>query len=265
MTTSNGSDKTERPPPEQRDDEPRTRPRLTLCSDLSRGRLDGAWWPRSRDLGAELVELVGAVPEALGRIVGAAYSGSDWDRAPRRVEVGGSSIEVSALSDADSHLLILTSATRNLTLLVVPPDTGGERAKEAMLVAASPENQTSARDILVRQVRTDAAAEPEIWDDHGPPWWAPDPVPPSHRVRRGRTRGRAAPGRNRASAGAPATPVTFEVDDGVYTGHGDGGRMWRIRKERSGWRLEFLDAGDLTATNAGVHRTVAAAMAEANR
>jgi hypothetical protein len=57
----------------------------------------------------------------------------------------------------------------------------------------------------------------------------------------------------------------FDEDAGGYTGESEGGRVWRISEVVTGWRLEFRDAGDGHATYAGVHRTVEAAIAEANR
>ena len=58
--------------------------------------------------------------------------------------------------------------------------------------------------------------------------------------------------------------IAFEQTGDEYTGCSAGGRSWRIVPEQTGWRLSFRDAGDSTATNAGVHRTVQAAMAEAD-
>jgi hypothetical protein len=59
--------------------------------------------------------------------------------------------------------------------------------------------------------------------------------------------------------------LEFVEANGMFTGTGVSGRRWRISRVFTGWRLEFLDDGDLTATYAGVHRTVAAAQAEAAR
>lgn len=60
--------------------------------------------------------------------------------------------------------------------------------------------------------------------------------------------------------------IQFVEHEGTYTGtSGEGGRRWRISRVFTGWRLEFRDEGDMTATYAGVHRSVEAAQAEAAR
>lgn len=59
--------------------------------------------------------------------------------------------------------------------------------------------------------------------------------------------------------------IEFVEAHGSYTGTGRGGRRWSISPVFTGWRLEFRDEGDLTATYAGVHRSVEAAQAEAGR
>ena len=59
--------------------------------------------------------------------------------------------------------------------------------------------------------------------------------------------------------------IDFAEQQGVWTGTGQGGRRWRITRVYTGWRMEFLDAGDATPTNAGVHASLAAAQAEAAR
>ncbi|HEX6248431.1 MAG TPA: hypothetical protein VFZ64_11210 [Nocardioidaceae bacterium] len=58
--------------------------------------------------------------------------------------------------------------------------------------------------------------------------------------------------------------IEFHENHDVFTGTGDQGRRWRITRTFTGWRLEFLDPGDVTPTNAGVHVSVAAAQVEAN-
>lgn len=59
--------------------------------------------------------------------------------------------------------------------------------------------------------------------------------------------------------------ISFDQEGGHYIGTGLGGRTWRITEVRTGWHLEFRDEGDRLSTNAGVHRTLQAAIAEADR
>ena len=209
--------------------------RLTLSTDFRHGRLDGAWWPRSRSLETELADLVEHFPAEHGRVIRAVYSRPDWLLAPPQVDANGGVIKVGSFPNGDTHMVILTLSTRNLTLLVVPPDTTADRAADLMRLASSPTNQVSAHDLLL------AAATPS----------------PRERA--------APPARRTRSARAPVEPLDFQPDGHGYTARSESGREWRIAEERTGWRLEFRDPGDGIATNAGVHRTVAAAMAEARR
>ena len=59
--------------------------------------------------------------------------------------------------------------------------------------------------------------------------------------------------------------MQFVEEHGAYTGSGHTGRRWRMSRVLTGWGLEFRDDGDMTATYAGVHRSVEAAQAEASR
>jgi hypothetical protein len=217
--------------------------RLSLSPEVAPGRFHGAWWPRSRDLRVELPILLAGLPDDHGPARSVVHSGSDWARVPQATEVGGQVVEVTASSDRDAGTITVTVSTHDLVLLVVPPDASAADAAKAMERASAPVHQT--------------------WDDGGPSWWSPHPVAPSYRLRHRGSR-QAAP---RAANGREAGPSTIEFlhEGNDYTGCGSSGRVWRISPELTGWRLEFRDTGDLVATNAGVHRSVEAAMTEARR
>jgi hypothetical protein len=55
-----------------------------------------------------------------------------------------------------------------------------------------------------------------------------------------------------------------EQQEGTFEGVDPEGRLWRIRRTRAGWRLEFQDPGDETIVNAGLHGSLDAARREAN-
>jgi hypothetical protein len=59
--------------------------------------------------------------------------------------------------------------------------------------------------------------------------------------------------------------IEFHEQQGTYSGVGTHGRTWCISRTSTGWRLEFRDPGDLAATYAGTHVSVAAAQNEASR
>lgn len=59
--------------------------------------------------------------------------------------------------------------------------------------------------------------------------------------------------------------VEFQDNDGIFTSSSGTGRQWRITRTVTGWRLEFRDAGDTSATYAGNHPSLEAAKAEASK
>ncbi len=85
--------------------------------------LDGAWWPRSRDLAAELPQLVAALDPLWGRITRITVNPTHWPSDfPRRVPVEGHVVKVGwFLGEQDPHqLLLLSYRTARWDLLVVP-------------------------------------------------------------------------------------------------------------------------------------------------
>lgn len=113
------------------------------------GHVDGAWWPRSRDLGAELPGLATALTARLGYLTRVAYTVSEWDRAPRRAELGGQVVRLDGLLDPDRHVLFVTGPQpHRLTLLVVPPEATNAAGHCALLLASRCGNTDRCTDIL---------------------------------------------------------------------------------------------------------------------
>ncbi|MFJ4200148.1 DUF5994 family protein [Streptomyces sviceus] len=125
---------------------PRTAPvadpapaRLVLKTDgPSRGLLDGAWWPRSRDLLRELPALTDALDPVWGRITRIAVNPEHWPVIPRKVPVNGHVVKVGWFTpEIDPHtLLLLSYGTGRWDLLVIPPETEA-RSAARLLAAAS--------------------------------------------------------------------------------------------------------------------------------
>jgi hypothetical protein len=123
--------------------------RLKLGRDPGQDRLDGAWWPYSRDLESEMSDLVQQFPPAHGRVSRAVYSLADWDAPTREVGAGEWVIELGASPRDDAHLLVVQlSDGRGLTLLVVPPDFTPGQGEEALLAGSTAGNRHTAGELL---------------------------------------------------------------------------------------------------------------------
>ena len=157
--------------------------RLNLAQDPGRNRLDGAWWPQSRDLGVELADLVDNFPSSAGRIVRARLSPPDWDAAPHEVAVAGGYVQVGSLSRDDSHMIhLMLSDLTVVSVLVVPPGFTDGQGAEALLAAAAAGNSHSAADLLEEVTNSPDADPRDRWTDHGDSWWGASAVPPSFRT-----------------------------------------------------------------------------------
>ncbi|MFC8199401.1 DUF5994 family protein [Streptomyces sp. NPDC057298] len=110
-----------------------------------RGLLDGAWWPRSRDLEQELSALADVLDPLWGRITRIAVNPLYWPSIPRKVPVNGRMVRVGWFAkELDPHKILLLSYTAGRwDLLVIPPETGAEAA--ARLMAAASEGVGHAR------------------------------------------------------------------------------------------------------------------------
>jgi hypothetical protein len=112
--------------------------RLRLNPTLSaRGALDGGWWPRSRDAGAELPGLVAGLDTRFGVIVRAMLNLDGWDDHPRRVSAGPRRIHMGwyHTMPADRVYLINTEGER-FVLAMVAPQATQESAGTVLAMAA---------------------------------------------------------------------------------------------------------------------------------
>jgi len=123
--------------------------RLTMGATVGKDRLDGGWWPRSRDLSTELADLVDNFPTQYGRVIRATYSPPDWDDAPRRIAVHGRTIKVGRLRRDETHVVHLTTSDRaSYCLLVIPSTFDEAQGDEALLASSTHGNRHSAAELL---------------------------------------------------------------------------------------------------------------------
>ncbi|WP_327063437.1 DUF5994 family protein [Kitasatospora griseola] len=108
--------------------------------------LDGAWWPRSRDVGAELPGLVRALTEHIGPVSSVGLDTAAWDDVPARLLVDGRSVHLDRYPVGDDTVIVTRGDHDHFSLLVVPP----RASREAALARAVDAGGTdSARQILV--------------------------------------------------------------------------------------------------------------------
>ncbi|MGW3019773.1 DUF5994 family protein [Streptomyces longwoodensis] len=113
--------------------------RLALKTDgPSRGLLDGAWWPRSRDLLSELPALTDVLDPLWGRITRIAVNPTYWPVIPHEIPVGGHVVKAGWFTpEIDPHkLLLLSYGTGRWDLLVIPPETETKSAARLMAAAS---------------------------------------------------------------------------------------------------------------------------------
>ncbi|WP_210579778.1 DUF5994 family protein [Streptomyces sp. GESEQ-4] len=152
--------------------------RLALkTDDTSRGLLDGAWWPRSRDLLSELPALTDVLDPLGGRITRIAVNPMYWPVIPRQVPVGGHIVKVGWFTpEIDPHkLLLLSYRTGRWDLLIIPPETGAESAARLMAAASDHDGPPLTASALIAADKarhgvaaTDEPLEPdETWEYEG--------------------------------------------------------------------------------------------------
>lgn len=150
-------------------------PRLSLAPvGAAPTVLDGAWWPRSRDLGAELPALTAVLDPLWGRITRVTVNPTHWPVVPRKVPVTGHVVKVGwFLAEQDPHeLLLLSYHMGRWNLLVIPPPTDPVSAAWLMAAASDPLGTSTASRLMEQAARLRTARETDrsleaVWDSEG--------------------------------------------------------------------------------------------------
>ncbi|MFE5944748.1 DUF5994 family protein [Streptomyces sp. NPDC056480] len=143
-------------------------PKTTLA-----GLLDGAWWPRSRDLAAEIPPLADALGGRFGRITRITVNPTRWPVVPHKVAVTGHTVHVGWFTEQDPDKMILLSyAVGRCDLLVIPPDTEPAAAARLMTAAALPGSILAAGALMSDEAATgrrmrDARSSMNAWETDG--------------------------------------------------------------------------------------------------
>jgi hypothetical protein len=124
-------------------------PRLTLKPrGRPTGQVDGAWWPRTRDLAAELPALISVVGARLGRVERVSYHLGDWDPTSRRITVDGALVRLTGYHAQHTDTIDLLGAGWRSTLLLVPARTHADAAQRAMTAAGRDGSTATVADLL---------------------------------------------------------------------------------------------------------------------
>ena len=113
------------------------------------GVLDGAWWPRSRDIGAELPELLSALTRHLGPVTRVGLDTAAWAGLPTRIVVDDRVVYIDSFPVGDDTVLITRGEQDLFSLLMVPPNATLDSARAAMAQAVRADNISQAEQILI--------------------------------------------------------------------------------------------------------------------
>lgn len=149
--------------------------RLSLAPDgAPPALLDGAWWPHSRDLGAELPALAAVLDPLWGRITRVTVNPVHWPVVPRKVPVTGHTVKVGWYgAEQDPHeLMLLSYRAGRWNLLVVPPQTPPDTAAWLMTAASDPLGRSTASRLMAEAARLRTVAESDraveaVWASEG--------------------------------------------------------------------------------------------------
>jgi hypothetical protein len=114
-------------------------PRLRVTpSRIPSEHIDGAWWPRSTQLAAELPALLSSLSERVGQVVGVGYRRDGWPDTPPQADIAGHPVQLLGFtSDEPASVIVIGHDGHHLTLHVIAPETSDQAAREAL--AAIPE------------------------------------------------------------------------------------------------------------------------------
>ena len=145
------------PPAASATGQPRQPLRLKLKPKApTTGYVDGAWWPRSRDLSAELPALLAVLAVRLGRVERVSFNLTDWTTAPRRIAVDGQSVRLGGFHSQHTHTVDVIGPTEpRITLLVIPPETPRATAHQVLMRASGRGNTDNVGELLTPAATTE--------------------------------------------------------------------------------------------------------------
>jgi hypothetical protein len=127
--------------------------RISFRQPVNRtGSVDGAWWPRSKDLAAEAPALFDVFWTAGRDMSRVTYNLDSWESAPRKMHIAGKLVRVSGYHYGNPRLATVADSREADTadLLVIPCDTTPAVAERLLAIAAEPGNTLTAQEMIGR-------------------------------------------------------------------------------------------------------------------
>ncbi|GAC69309.1 DUF5994 family protein [Gordonia soli] len=135
----------------RRSDQPRGGRIQLKPAQSRRGLVDGAWWPRTRDLADELTAIAEILTAHLVVVERAGYHIGDWDSLhERQVVVNGQRIRLEGFNIWVPSTVRFVGPNRSLTVALLRPATDYEAAHDIMRRAADRANVQSAQALIGR-------------------------------------------------------------------------------------------------------------------
>ncbi|WP_433657568.1 DUF5994 family protein [Nocardia sp. CA-128927] len=137
------------------------------------GYVDGAWWPHSDELAAELPALLAAVAGRIGPIHHVAYPLGEWARTSGELVIAGQTVRVEGIRQGTVHTVeLLGVKNRRVVLLVVPPATVEGDAAATMTSASAVDDESAVDELLTigtrqRGDRADGVTAVQRWVSEG--------------------------------------------------------------------------------------------------
>ena len=134
----------------QRHTAPEHTPRLRLKPKAPQiGSVDGAWWPHSENLTAELPDLLSVLSVRLGPIGRVIYNLDEWASAPRKFATAGRTVGLDGFRLQSANTVeVLGLNGKRIVLLVVSSEADAEQAHAIMMTAACPDNASTVDSLL---------------------------------------------------------------------------------------------------------------------
>lgn len=112
------------------------------------GALDGAWWPRSRNVNIELPPLLTELTLHLGQIARVGLDSDFWEGPRKPVFIDGRLVHIDWFPEGDDTIIVTRGHEDHFSLLVIPSRATHEEAQEALNMTFRADNSESGSHIL---------------------------------------------------------------------------------------------------------------------